>query len=666
MLPMSPQQQFELAKQVAISNPSRLQAVLRGQPDPIFSDLNIAMMALRGAADLRKSMEGAQAAQQTQQPSVKDQMVAQMDQETAQLGGVANLQAPNMDIPNGGVAGEEEPPIQQAASGGTVRHFQVGGLGLRDIYSAQDVLPEDVIRRGERSPHTELSPKDRAAKIREALKELERQRRAAASVVPPSSASVATETGAKAPSLLSRGLGAMGRGLGTATRFAVNPITALTAGLALHSPEAGAASDIVPGQTAGRLPTRQEVETLLKEGRLPTGLFETQDEAARKLLNRIDQQAKKQAGQQEVDASMDTGAYADLMASTTPPSASRAAPPSAPAATAETAPKKEGIARLYGDPKSVFADIDSIPDPAEREEVRRAYMEQLRTQGVLQEPKTGVDTLTSSFDPASVRTQIAAARKRSLEDARAATAPQWEAVQKLWSKDEANREEKLSDLERGKRGLAALAAAGVLGAPGQTGMGAISKALETVGGIGAKYDAEKRKLVQNFNDAEERRVLAGLAYEQGNFALATKLADQEQHHVDTAAKLAYDVAHKRVLEELEGRKLTETERNNMARVAAENARTRVLESHYGDMRLQYSASEKNAQRAALQGQLTSLATLINSPITPKDDRELYINQYKEITKQLSSMAGLRAETPPPPSDFRDKLPPGAKVSGSLG
>jgi len=120
MLPMSPQQQFELAKEVAVSNPARLQAVLRGQPDPIFSDLNIAMMALRGAADLRRSVEGAQAAQQTQQPSVKDQMVAQMDQ---QFGGVANLQAPNMDIPGGGVAGEEEPPVVQAAGGGMIKRF---------------------------------------------------------------------------------------------------------------------------------------------------------------------------------------------------------------------------------------------------------------------------------------------------------------------------------------------------------------------------------------------------------------------------------------------------------------------------------------------------------------------------------------------------------------
>jgi hypothetical protein len=571
MLPMSPQQQFELAKQVAISNPSRLQAVLRGQPDPVFSDLNIAMMALRGAADLRKSMEGAQAAQQTQQPSVKDQMVAQMDQETAQLGGVANLQAPNMAIPNGGVAGEEEPPVVQAAGGGAVKRFN-GETG--------SVVPgaDDYIFKG----------------LIEQLKKRKRQ------------------------------FSEPARGTGRFASLADSTGTTLAP-----------AAELSPSNIGG--------------ADVSGGMYES-------VFSRLE----PKAGSAQFPSS------SSLVSSTPPPLAPRAAPEAARAATAETAPQKEGIARLYGDPKSVFADIDSIPDPAKREEVRRAYMEQLRTQGVLQEPKTGVDTLTSSFDPASVRTQIEAARKRSLEDARAATAPQWEAVQKLWSKDEANQEEKLSALEKEKRGLAALAAAEVLGEPGQTGMRPLSRAFGAVGGVGAKYGAEKRKLVQNFNDAKEKQVLAGLAYEQGNYKLATSLADQEQKHVEAAAKIAYDVEYQRAIKELEGRKLTELERSNLAKEAAEKEKTRVLMSHYDDMRLQYSAADKNAQRAALQGQLTSLAALIRDPMTPREDKAAYTSHYNAITKQLASMAGLSFDaTRPPPSDFSDKLPPGAKVSGSL-
>lgn len=608
MLPMSPQQQFELAKQVAISNPSRLQAVLRGQPDPVFSDLNIAMMALRGAADLRKSMEGAQAAQQTQQPSVKDQMVAQMDQETAQLGGVANLQAPNMAIPNGGVAGEEEPPVVQAAGGGAVKRFN-GQFGSE--------VPESTLGkwwRGFTDPR-KVNAIGSPAAIDPRVRELFRKR--AELAVPFYEAVTPSERSRREREL----------------QDVDTQIRALQTGASSKAP----AAELSPSNIGG--------------ADVSGGMYES-------VFSRLE----PKAGSAQFPSS------SSLVSSTPPPLAPRAAPEAASKAApiVAAAPQKDGIARLYGDPKSVFADIDSIPDPAKREEVRRAYMEQLRTQGVLQEPKTGVDTLTSSFDPASVRTQIEAARKRSLEDARAATAPQWEAVQKLWSKDEANQEEKLSALEKEKRGLAALAAAEVLGEPGQTGMRPLSRAFGAVGGVGAKYGAEKRKLVQNFNDAKEKQVLAGLAYEQGNYKLATSLADQEQKHVEAAAKIAYDVEYQRAIKELEGRKLTELERSNLAKEAADNKKTRVLMSHYDDMRLQYSAADKNAQRAALQGQLTSLAALIRDPMTPKEDKAAYISHYNAITKQLASMAGLSFDaTRPPPSDFSDKLPPGAKVSGSL-
>lgn len=573
MLPMSPQQQFELAKQVAISNPSRLQAVLRGQPDPVFSDLNIAMMALRGAADLRKSMEGAQAAQQTQQPSVKDQMVAQMDQETAQLGGVANLQAPNMAIPNGGVAGEEEPPVVQAAGGGAVKRFN-GETG--------SVVPgaDDYIFKG----------------LIEQFKKRKRQ------------------------------FSEPARGTGRFASLADSTGTTLAP-----------AAELSPSNIGG--------------ADVSGGMYES-------VFSRLE----PKAGPAQFPSS------SSLVSPTAPPLAPRAAPEAASKAApiVAAAPQKDGIARLYGDPKSVFADIDSIPDPAKREEVRRAYMEQLRTQGVLQEPKTGVDTLTSSFDPASVRTQIEAARKRSLEDARAATAPQWEAVQKLWSKDEANQEEKLSALEKEKRGLAALAAAEVLGAPGQTDMGALSRAFGAVGGVGGKYGAEKRKLVQNFNDAKEKQVLAGLAYEQGNYKLATSLADQEQKHVEAAAKIAYDVEYQRAIKELKGRELTETERHHRAEISARNREIDVKDRYYSGLSVREHRADIGAQRQLILGEAQIIKQQLADLTLPMGEKKRLNERLNILMAELQSLGGIAsAAKAPPPPDFSDKLPPGAKVSGSL-
>jgi len=220
MLPMSPQQQFELAKEIAVSNPARLQAVLRGQPDPIFSDLNIAMMALRGAADLRRSVEGAQAAQQAQQPSVKDQMVAQMDQ---QLGGVANLQAPNMDIPGGGVAGEEEPPVVQAAGGGMIKRFNgetgsevpestigrwwrtiIGDTPDAEAFRKRNFDAAELMRRRSEvivNPWEAVTPSERARREREEQALNEQIRALQEGKTPdPSAAIFASESGAGRPS----------------------------------------------------------------------------------------------------------------------------------------------------------------------------------------------------------------------------------------------------------------------------------------------------------------------------------------------------------------------------------------------------------------------------------------------------------------------------------
>jgi hypothetical protein len=123
-----------------------------------------------------------------------------------------------------------------------------------------------------RSPYVEGTPQERAARFRAA----ESARAASAGVppagVPPAGVPPAGVPPAGKPSLFSRGLGALGR-------FVVSPYTT-GAGLAFHSSEAGAGSDIVPGKPAGRPPTPQEVDALLREGKIS-------DSEAREILRRL-------------------------------------------------------------------------------------------------------------------------------------------------------------------------------------------------------------------------------------------------------------------------------------------------------------------------------------------------------------------------------------------
>jgi hypothetical protein len=110
----SPEAQYQLAMRLPIA---QLQAILRGQPSEI--DQPTALTVLKQRMQQKTAMQGVQAQQELQQPSIKDRMLqqAQMpeDMGIAQAPGAQQAGA----IPDGGVAG--------FAEGGDVRHFQTGG-----------------------------------------------------------------------------------------------------------------------------------------------------------------------------------------------------------------------------------------------------------------------------------------------------------------------------------------------------------------------------------------------------------------------------------------------------------------------------------------------------------------------------------------------------------
>ena len=83
---------------------ARLADVLAGKDMsvPQFAAMTEAM----GRKQLRQAVDGQQAMQQAQQPSVKDQLLAEQQAEQAQMGGIASLPAPNMesvDMASGGI-----------------------------------------------------------------------------------------------------------------------------------------------------------------------------------------------------------------------------------------------------------------------------------------------------------------------------------------------------------------------------------------------------------------------------------------------------------------------------------------------------------------------------------------------------------------------------------
>lgn len=491
---MSPQQQFELAKQVAISNPSRLQAVLRGQPDPVFSDLNIAMMALRGAADLRKSMEGAQAAQQTQQPSVKDQMVAQMDQETAQLGGVANLQAPNMAIPNGGVAGEEEPPVVQAAGGGAVKRFN-GQFGSE--------VPESTIGRWYRN-----LPMNRAftysqspgfQQDAEKLAELTRKREEL--IIPPWEAVTPARRKERETQLaeVEKGIQQI---RGKRQKESAAPVSLTPA------------AELSPSNIGG--------------ADVSGGMYES-------VFSRLE----PKAGSAQFPSS------SSLVSPTAPPLAPRAAPEAASKAApiVAAAPQKDGIASLRGDPKSVFADIDSIPDPAKREEVRRAYMEQLRTQGVLQEDQPGISALA----PRSVKSFLAELADRKSAEAKRIEeemSPERKAVTDAISRLEGKGEKELASQRETYKGLAALAAAAEFGKGGRGGPESLGAAFGAVGNVGAQLAKLQTATKKDIDKIDLIRAEKALAFKEGDRKLAAELTLKESEIANKMLATEYENAYR--------------------------------------------------------------------------------------------------------------------------
>ena len=117
----NPIQEYNKARSAPI--PLLIQ-VLNGQSD-FIADLGIAHAALKEKLATEVAKKGANAMQMAQAPKV-----VQKDMQMAQ--GLASTPA-DLNVPMGGIVGNEGQMTQSAAGGGSVVAFQAGGLGALNM-----------------------------------------------------------------------------------------------------------------------------------------------------------------------------------------------------------------------------------------------------------------------------------------------------------------------------------------------------------------------------------------------------------------------------------------------------------------------------------------------------------------------------------------------------
>jgi hypothetical protein len=124
----------------------------------------------------------------------------------------------------------------------------------------------------------------------------------------------------------------------------------------------------------------------------------------------------------------------------------------------------------------------------------------------------------------------------------------------------------LEDLRNESKGVAALRAAAALVDPKNQGsrLGGIGAAFGAAGETGADYGKQKRTLEKDLEKARMDAMRADVAFKQGDFELGSKLMGMSQTRILEAAKLAADKAYRDAMVDLQGRQLSETERNNRA------------------------------------------------------------------------------------------------------
>jgi hypothetical protein len=204
-------------------------------------------------------------------------------------------------------------------------------------------------------------------------------------------------------------------------------------------------------------------------------------------------------------------------------------------------------------------------------------------------PSSGGEPDAAAYGPSSIQgvaPPLSAAAQESEEDmlkrfaeqAGSYTKAERDALRKAEAEAQTKGEKGIAALRDESKGVAALRAAAALVDPkNQNGKFAgIGAAFGAAGETGADYGKQKRAFEKDLEKSRMDAAKADVAFKQGDFELGSKLMSMSQDRKLKAAELAAQTAYREAMVRLQGTQLSEQERHNRAREAAETERNRVL------------------------------------------------------------------------------------------
>jgi len=207
--------------------------------------------------------------------------------------------------------------------------------------------------------------------------------------------------------------------------------------------------------------------------------------------------------------------------------------------------------------------------------------------------------------------------ERFAEQAGNYTKAEREALRKAEQEAQAKGEKGIAALRDESRGVAALRAAAELGKGGRRGIESIGAAFGAAGETGADYGKQQRAFEKDLEKSRMDAAKAEVAFKQGDYEMGAKLMTSSQDRRLRAATLAAETAHREALILLENRKLSETERSNLAK----EAYNRAYLAAYRDVGLSRATGKSTfteAQKAAARGRaMTSLEKALSDPRSPE-------------------------------------------------
>jgi hypothetical protein len=191
----------------------------------------------------------------------------------------------------------------------------------------------------------------------------------------------------------------------------------------------------------------------------------------------------------------------------------------------------------------------------------------------------------------------------------------------------AEREKELAGMREESKGVAALRAAAELSKSGRQGIESLGAAFGAAGEAGAAFGKEQRTALREKRASDLEAAKAEMAFKQGDYALGAQLMDKSEDRRFKAAELAgMNARHKAALE-MEGKKLSETERKNNLDYAYHMAYVRAYGGNKGQITPALAANISNQVSDDIDKQLSNA-------LTYRDYQKMYPGKSKAEIKTI--------------------------------